>query len=347
MLQTAQRSAKSKTKKPAPPHERFLEAFRWMLLSRTLEEKLVSLYRGGLITGGVYIGKGQEAVSAACGLFLQNGDIFAPLIRDQAGRSAFGEPLLDVTRTYLGSRLGPMRGRDGNIHRGRPRDNQLAMVSHLGAMISVTVGTLMAKRFKGEKNFVGLTCIGEGGMQSGAFHEGMNIAAVEQVPLVVVATNNHYAYSTPNDREFACVELVERAIGYGFEGYSLGGTDLAACLDVIGGAVKRARAGRPPQLVVASVLRLSGHSEHDEASYLPEDVKGQPFARDCLKVAEQTIIESNLLDPNALAEWRKDAVAQVDDAVATAQKEAVPEADKEDWCALSTRDLVDHLGEDE
>src|SRR5881628_1462361 len=152
MLQTAQRTAKSKTKKAAPPHDRFLEAFRWMLLARTLEEKLVSLYRGGLITGGVYIGKGQEAVSVACGLFLQEGDIFAPLIRDQAGRSAFGEPLIDVTRTYLGSRLGPMRGRDGNIHRGHPRDNELAMISHLGAMVSVTVGALMAKRFRGERD---------------------------------------------------------------------------------------------------------------------------------------------------------------------------------------------------
>src|SRR5258708_1566595 len=247
MLQTAQRTAKSKTKKAAPPHDRFLEAFRWMLLTRTLEEKLVSLYRGGLITGGVYIGKGQEAVSVACGLFLQKGDILAPLIRDQAGRSAFGEPLLDVTRTYLGSRQGPMRGRDGNIHRGRPRDNQLAMISHLGAMVSVTVGALMAKRFRGEKNFVGLSCIGEGGMQTGAFHEGMNIAAVEQVPLVVVATNNHYAYSTPNDREFACRDLVDRAMGYGFEGYSIDGTDLNACLEGNDSACQRAQGGRPPQ----------------------------------------------------------------------------------------------------
>src|SRR6059058_1118639 len=333
MLQTAQRIAKSKAKKATPPHDRFLEAFRWMLLARTLEEKLVSLYRGGLITGGVYIGKGQEAVSVACGLLLQEGDIFAPLIRDQAGRSAFGEPLIDVTRTYLGSRLGPMRGRDGNIHRGHPRNNELAMISHLGAMISVTVGTLMAKRSKGEKNFVGLTCIGEGGMQTGSTHEGLNIAAVEQVPLVVVATNNHYAYSTPNDREFACRDLVDRAIGYGFEGYSLDGTDLAACLDVIGSAVKRSRAGRPPQLIVASVLRLSGHGEHDDASYVPEEAKGQPFARDCLKVAEQTIIKNNLLDANTLTEWRKEAAAQVDEAIAAAQQEAAPEAAKEDWCA--------------
>src|SRR5438093_12002149 len=156
MLQTAQRSAKSKTKKAAPPHDRFLEAFRWMLLARTLEEKLVSLYRGGLITGGVYIGKGQEAVSVACGLFLQEGDIFAPLIRDQAGRSAFGEPLTDVTRTYLGSRLGPIRGRDGNMNRGHPRKNELAMISPLGAMLSVTLGGLLATRYKGEHTLAGL-----------------------------------------------------------------------------------------------------------------------------------------------------------------------------------------------
>ena len=342
MLQTAPRRKKSIASKAAP-HERFLEAFRWMLLARTLEEKLVSLYRGGLITGGVYVGRGQEAVSVACGLFLQKGDIFAPLIRDQAGRTAFGEPLIDVTRTYLGSRQGPMRGRDGNIHRGRPRNNQLAMISHLGAMVSVTVGALMAKRFRGEKNFVGLSCIGEGGMQTGSFHEGMNLAAVEQVPLVVVATNNHYAYSTPNEREFACHDLVDRAIGYGFEGCTVDGTDLTNCLDVIGSAVKRARAGRPPQLVVASILRLSGHGEHDDASYVTEEIKREPFARDCLKVAEQTIADLNLVDAETLREWRKDAAAQVDQAISAAQKEAAPEADEEEWYAISMRDLVDSL----
>jgi TPP-dependent pyruvate/acetoin dehydrogenase alpha subunit len=322
-------------------HEKFLEAFRWMLLSRTLEEKLVSLYRGGLITGGVYIGKGQEAVSVACGLFLQKSDIFAPLIRDQAGRSAFGEPLVDVARTYLGSRQGPMRGRDGNIHRGKPAEGQLAMISHLGAMVSVVVGSLMAKRFRGEKNFIGLSCIGEGGMQTGAFHEGMNIAAVEQVPLVIVATNNHYAYSTPNDREFACADLVERAVGYGFEGYSIDGTDLNACLDVIGSAVQRARAGRPPQLVVASVLRLSGHGEHDDASYVTDEIKRQPFAQDCVKLAEKKIVDLALVDAATLQSWKDDAKKQVDDAIATAQQEAAPEGDKEDWRAISTRELVD------
>ena len=341
MLQTAARSKKSTAKKAAPVHERFLEAYRWMLLARTLEEKLVSLYRGGQITGGVYIGKGQEAVSVACGLFLEKNDIFAPLIRDQAGRSAFGEPLIDVARTYLGSRQGPMRGRDGNIHRGHPRNNELAMISHLGAMVSLTVGALLAKRFKGEKNFVGLTAIGEGGMQSGAFHEGMNIAAVEQVPLVIVATNNHYAYSTPNDREFACADLVDRAKAYGFEGYSLDGTDLNACLEVIGSAVKRARAGRPPQLAVASILRLSGHGEHDDASYVTDEIKRQPFAQDCLKLAEKKIVDLELVDSATLQSWRDDAAAQVDEAISTAQQEPAPEGQKEDWSAVSTRELLD------
>jgi len=349
MLQTAARKGKRSTAKAAPQksitraasHERFLEAFRWMLLARTLEEKLVSLYRGGQITGGVYIGKGQEGVSVACGMFLQKGDVFAPLIRDQAGRSAFGEPLVDVARTYLGSVKGPMRGRDGNIHRGRPRDGQLAMISHLGAMVSVAVGALMAKRWRGEKNFVGLTTVGEGGMQAGAFHEGMNIAAVEQVPLVIVATNNHYAYSTPNDREFACSDLIERAVGYGFEGYRIDGTDLATCLDVIGGAVRRARAGRPPQLVVAEVLRLSGHGEHDDASYVTEEIKREPFARDCLKVAEKVIVDLHLIDGETLQSWRDEAAAKVEEAITTAQKEPGPDGGAENWCAISTRELVD------
>src|SRR5437879_7386716 len=340
MLQTAQRGKKKAAPKAAV-HERFVEAFRWMLLSRTLEEKLASLYRGGMITGGVYLGRGQEAVSAACGMFLQKGDIFAPLIRDQAGRSAFGEPLVDVARTYLGSRQGPMRGRDGNIHRGLPRQGQLAMISHLGAMVSVTDGALMAKRFKGEKNFIGLSCIGEGGMQTGSFHEGMNLAAVEQVPLVIVATNNHYAYSTPNEREFACAELVDRAKGYGFEGYNLDGTDLSACLDVIGSAVKRARAGRPPQLLVASTLRLSGHGEHDDASYVTDEIKREPFAQDCLKLTEKKVVDLEMADAATLKSWREDAARQVDEAIATADTERAPEAEKEDWCAISTRELVD------
>lgn len=348
MLQTAPRGKKSKKAAPGKSaakkpdvHDRFVEAFRWMLTARILEDKLGALYRGGMIVGGVYLGRGQEAVSAACGMFLQKGDVFGPLIRDQAGRSAFGEPLLDVVRTYLGSVKGPMRGRDGNIHRGRPLDNQLAMISHLGSMIPVMVGKLMAKRMKGEKGFVGLTTIGEGGMQTGASHEGLNIAAVEQVPLVVVVTNNHWAYSTPNEREFACADLVDRAAGYGYEGHKIDGTDLNQCLEVIETAVKRARAGRPPQLVVAEVLRLAGHGEHDDASYVPQEMKSQPFAQDPVARTEKFVLDNGLLNEDALKNMRSEIAREVDEAVATAQQEDPPQPREEDWRSMSTQQLLD------
>ena len=159
--------------------ERYLGAFRWMLLARVFEEKLASLYRGGKVIGGVFLSKGQEALSAALAVSLRKGDIYAPLIRDAAGRFAFGETLLDAARTIVGSRLGPMRGREGNIHRGKPREGYYAMISHLGVMVSTVAGGLVARRFKGVKDVVGATCIGDGGTSTGSFHEGLNMAAVE------------------------------------------------------------------------------------------------------------------------------------------------------------------------
>ena len=129
--------------------DRHLTAYRYMLLARLLDEKFASLYRAGKIHGGVFIARGQEALSVSIGLSLKQGDVFAPLIRDTAGRLAFGENVIDAVRTYLGSTLGPMRGRDGNVHRGRPREGYLPMISHLGAMISVVNGVLFARRLKG------------------------------------------------------------------------------------------------------------------------------------------------------------------------------------------------------
>src|SRR5262245_2766926 len=185
----------------SPFREEFVQAWRWMLQARTLDEKLASLYRAGKIHGGVFLGRGQEALSVAIGLALRKGDIFAPLIRDTAGRLAFGEPLLDAIRTYLGSAAGPMRARDGNVHRGRPREGVFAMISHLGAMISVVNGALLAHRFKGITGTVGATSLGDGGTSTGAFHEALNQAAVEKLPLVLIIANNQYAYSTPNERQ--------------------------------------------------------------------------------------------------------------------------------------------------
>jgi len=323
---------------PASP-ELFLETYRWMLLARTAEEKIANLYRSGKIVGGVFLGKGQEALSASLGVHLKPGDIFAPLIRDQAGRMAFGESLLDYIRTYMGSRLGPMQGRDGNIHRGRPREGMLAMISHLGAMVPTVAGALMARRFKGIKGCVGATCIGDGGTSTGAFHEGLNLAAVERLPLVVVVANNQYAYSTPNSRQFACSDLVQRAVGYGVEGHSVDGTDLADCLSVLGHAVERARSGHGPQLVVASLLRLAGHGEHDDAHYIDPQLRKAAVGRDCLRLAEDEILKRQWAAPAEVEAWHTAAQSQVEDAVASTLREPLPDPGEETWQALSTPHL--------
>ncbi|MGC3991787.1 MAG: thiamine pyrophosphate-dependent dehydrogenase E1 component subunit alpha [Chthoniobacteraceae bacterium] len=320
--------------------EQFKAAYRWMLLARISEEKLVSIYKaGGRIHGGVFIGKGQEAVSVATGLNLRKGDVFAPLIRDQAGRLAFGEDLADSFRTYLGSTLGPMRGRDGNVHRGRPKDGMLPMISHLGAMIPVVNGVLMAKRFKGERGYVGATSIGDGGTSTGAFHEAINQAAVEKLPLVVVVTNNQYAYSTPNDRQFACADLLDKAIGYGIAGHSVNGTDATATLQVIGGAIAEARAGKGPQLVVAQVLRLSGHGEHDDGNYVQQALKDSPLGRDCLLLAEETMIQKGWATASEIAQLRADTASQVDEVANRVMREPTPTPDGELWRALSSAHL--------
>src|SRR5256886_3893720 len=149
-----------------------------------------------------------------------------------------------------------MRARDGNVHWGRPKEGLLPMVSHLGGMISVVNGMLLARRFKGPADTVGATCIGEGGTSTGSFHDALNQAAIEKLPLVLVIADNQYAYSTPTSRQFACSALEERAAGYGIEAQSADGTDLADCLTVVGEAVNKARNGNGPQMVVARLLRL-------------------------------------------------------------------------------------------
>jgi len=312
-----------------------------MLLARLLEEKLASLYRAGKITGGVFLGKGQEALSVSLGMALRKGDIFAPLIRDQAGRLAFGEDILDAVRTYLGSKLGPMHGREGNVHRGRPREGHYAMISHLGAMVSVVCGALMARRFKGETGVVGATCLGDGATSTGAFHEAMNLAAVEKLPLVMIVANNQYAYSTPNSRQFACKDLVDRASGYGIAGHSVDATNLDACLDVVGKAVANARKGLGPQLIVARLLRLVGHGEHDDAHYIDPALKESPLGRDCLHVAECALLERGWAMATDLMDWREETQRQVEEAVATVQREPAPDPNEENWCALSTPHLDD------
>jgi TPP-dependent pyruvate/acetoin dehydrogenase alpha subunit len=321
--------------------DQYLRAYRFMLMARVLDERLASLYRAGKIFGGVFLGKGQEALSAAVGVSLRKGDVFAPLIRDAAGRLAFGESVFDAVRTYLGSPLGPMRSRDGNVHRGRPREGLLPMISHLGAMISVVNGVLMARRMKGDTSAIGAACIGEGATSTGSFHEALNQAAVEKLPLILVVANNQYAYSTPTDRQFACEELVDRAVGYGVAGHTTDGTDLGACLETLQQAADNARSGQGPQLVVAKLLRLCGHGEHDTAEYIDPVLKASEIGRDCLTVAEERLASEKWADKADLERMRTAVTDEVDEVVSTVQREHGPNPFTETWCALATQHLSD------
>jgi TPP-dependent pyruvate/acetoin dehydrogenase alpha subunit len=342
MLQTV--GSQQEAKEAVIHREAFLKAYRWMLLARVLEDKLASLYRGGKIHGGVYLSRGQEALSAAIGLSLQKGDLFAPLIRDQAGRLAFGEPLIDAIRTYLGSPVGPMRSRDGNVHRGRPKEGILPMLSHLGATIAVVNGILFARQLKGIRHTVGVASLGDGGSSTGAFHEALNQAAVEKLPLVLVIANNQYAYSTPCSRQYACASLVDRAIGYGVGGHLVDGTDLAACLRVVSEAIRQAREGNGPQLVVAELLRLCGHGEHDDAGYVEARLKQSLIGRDCLSVAKATILTRQWAGLAELERWRQEIGQVVEDTVIQVQQEPAPDPYREDWTVLASKHLTEMVG---
>ncbi len=320
-------------------------AFRYMLLARIFEERTASLYRAGKVVGGVFMGKGQEAFSVGLALALDQsrGDVYGPLIRDQAGRLAFGEALIDAARTYLGSVEGPMRARDGNVHRGDILKGMIPMISHLGSHISVVSGRLIGKRFRGQKDIVGGVCLGDGATSTGAFHEALNQAAIEKLPLVIAVADNQFAYSTPSERQFACADLVDRAIGYGIEGHSVDGTDLSLCLETFAKATARARAGHGPQLVVGHLLRLCGHGEHDDAAYISEEKKQGAFGRDCIEVARQHLIDSGWSTSDEIEQWTSEIQQQVEEATLCAQRESGPDPFQETWQALATTRLAEGL----
>jgi acetoin:2,6-dichlorophenolindophenol oxidoreductase subunit alpha len=160
----------------------------------------------------------------------------------------------------------------------------------------------------------------------------------------LVLADNQYAYSTPTSRQFACDDLADKAAGYGVESHSVDGTDLASCLQAVGAAVARARAGHGPQLVVAKLLRLCGHGEHDDSNYIDPQLKNSPLGRDCLKVAEEFLFREKMLDAATLATWRSEIIHEIEDAVATAQREPAPDPFTEDWRALASENLVEtHL----
>jgi TPP-dependent pyruvate/acetoin dehydrogenase alpha subunit len=201
-------------------------------------------------------------------------------------------------------------------------------------MVSVVAGMMLAKRFKGETGRVGVACIGDGTTSVGATHEAVNLIAVEKLPVVIVVTNNQFAYSTPNSQEFA-TSLMDRGRGYGLGCHECDGTDFMATLTTMQHAISAARAGEGPQWVVANTLRMCGHGEHDDAAYIPEELKAAYADRDPLAVARHQMLETGWLTEAEAQAWDDECRDEVQRLVAQAQREKTPNPADEDWMATS------------
>ncbi len=252
-----------------------LELYRLMLLQRFAEERIMALYRQGRIPGSVYTGYMQEAVGAGAGLALGPDDVALPLNREQACHYARGLTPTDVFRNFLGKADGPTAGRDGNMHFGFPSRNVFPLVSMLGNLVPVAVGAALAFKRRGEPR-VAMTFFGDGAMSVGDVHEGLNLAGVWLVPVVFVIQSNRYAYSTPSERQMVNTNIAERIEGgWNITCLRVDGTDVIAVYEAVRVAVEEARAGGGPRAVEALTLRGHGHAAHDDARYVPDELRAQ------------------------------------------------------------------------
>lgn len=251
--------------------EQKLDLYYYMRLTRSLEERLVNLYRQTKVVGGLFRSLGQEAdaVGSAYALDRTKGDILSPLIRNLGSMLVQRAEPVEILRQYMAKGDSPTRGRELNIHYGDLVRGFIGQISQLGDMVPVMAGVTLTFKMRGEDR-VGLVYVGDGATSTGAFHEGINFAAVQRCPLVVVVENNGYAYSTPLSKQTAAKELRDKAAGYGIASEHADGNDVLATYAATKRAVDRARSGGGVTLVELVTYRRKGHAEHDNQSYVPE-----------------------------------------------------------------------------
>jgi len=316
---------------PAPPipagltRDQLLELYYFMRLTRSLEEKLVNLYRQTKVVGGLFRSLGQEAdaVGSAYALDRSQGDILSPLIRNLGSMLVQGATPLEVLRQYMAKAESPTRGRELNIHFNDLERGFLGQISHLGDMVPVMAGVTLSFRMRRQPR-VGLVYVGDGAMSTGAFHEGINFAAVQRLPLVVIAENNGYAYSTPLFRQTAVGHLVEKAAGYGVRGEQADGNDVLAVYQVTRDAVDRARAGEGVTLIELLTYRRKGHAEHDNQSYVSREELTAWAAKDPIDRYLGQLTGSGWATPAELSAIDQRITGEIDAAVALCENEPMP-----------------------
>ena len=304
-----------------------LELYRHLKLTRMVEERLVNLYRQTKVVGGVFRSLGQEATAVGTAYALKPTDFIAPLIRDLGAVLVKGVRPREIFAQYMAKAWGPSEGRDLNIHFGDLSKGFVGPISHLGDMIPVMTGVVLAARMQ-RKDTVAVAYIGDGGMSTGAFHEGLNFAAVQRLPLIVVAEHNWYAYSTPTSKQTAVRDLAEKAAGYGIPGHVVDGNDIVACYEATRQAVEFARGGGGAVLIEAKTYRRKGHAEHDDQRYLPEGELEMWERRDPVDRYERHLMWKGIATREKLDEIVADIRREVDEDVAWAESSPMPEPEK-------------------
>jgi TPP-dependent pyruvate/acetoin dehydrogenase alpha subunit len=308
--------------------EQHLELYRYLKLTRLVEERLVNLYRQTKVVGGVFRSLGQEATAVGTAYALQPHDFITPLIRDLGAVLVKGIRPREIFAQYMAKAWGPSGGRDLNIHFGDMEKGFIGPISHLGDMIPVMTGILLGARMRNKK-FVGVAYIGDGGMSTGAFHEGLNFAAVQRLPLIVVAEYNRYAYSTPTSLQTAVKDLAEKAAGYGIPAHIVDGNDVVACYEVMKHAADYARRGGGAVLIEAKTYRRKGHAEHDDQRYVAEgEIEWWEKNNDPVDRYEHYLLECNLATKEKLDEITADVVREIDEDCAWAESSPMPEAEQ-------------------
>jgi pyruvate dehydrogenase E1 component alpha subunit len=302
------------------------QCFYYMLLMREMEDRIErKLYRQGKVLGGVYVGRGQEAIPVGSALVALPEDVLFPSHRDMAVFFVRGVSARRVLAQYLGRVGGLTRGRDGNMHMGDMSVNVVSIISALAATVPVATGAALAMRYKGTPG-VAFSYFGDGATSRGDWHEGVNFASVQKLPVVFICNNNQYAYSTPLSLQMACANVADRGPSYNMPAEIVDGNDVLAVYEATRRAAAHARGGQGPYLLECKTFRMTGHSAHDAADYVPKGLFEEWSKLDPILRLEKRMIEEHWAPQEEIGEIRASVTREVDDAVAWAEQSPYPDA---------------------
>lgn len=308
------------------------DMYRTILLPRLIEEKMLVLLRQGKLSKW-FSGIGQEAIAAGVVTALNADDYILPMHRNLGVFTGRGLDLLTLFRQLLGKDGGFTRGRDRTFHFGVLRHHIVGMISHLGAMLPVADGLALAAQLKGTKQVVA-AFIGDGATSEGDFHEAANLAAVWNLPVIIVIENNYYGLSTPVSEQYACPDLADRAPGYGMHGAIVDGNDYLAVYEAVRAAADRARRGDGPSLLEFKTFRMRGHEEASGTAYVPRELFDEWSRKDPVLRFEGFLIEQGLYTPESAKALRIELKREIDDlvdqALASPDPDSTPERELAD-----------------